>query len=165
MSILRRLSGIERRGADPRLEWGSSWIPTNGSLALGAAGVAINEDVAMSISVVHTCVQALANDVSTLPLRAYRKSKDRTRVEVDPPPLLQCPWVEGTLQDWLVQVMVSLTLRGNFYGLICDRDTDGYPLSIKPLHPDEVTPRRNPKTGVAACPSLITSGPAPQKCT
>jgi HK97 family phage portal protein len=142
----RWLTATEERGADPTLPWGSSYIPTNGQLGLVAAGVPINDDTALSISTVYTCVAILADAVSTLPLGAYRKSNATKTIE--PSPLLVSdPWPEGILQDWLTQVMVSLTLRGNFYGRITERDDRGFATTVQPLHPDDVTPRRNSDTG------------------
>lgn len=102
----------------------------------------------MAISVVNACVRNLADDVATLPFETYRQATDRSKVQVAPPAVVENPWPEGTLMDWLVQVMVSLALRGNFYGLVCDRDpATGLPVTIKPLHPDDVLARRNMKTG------------------
>lgn len=142
MSILRQL---ERRGADPTLPWGSSYIPTNAQTGLMAAGVPINDDAAMSISTVFTCIAILSDAVSTLPLQTLVKTSDRSRVPVDPPPpLVANPWPDSNLQQWLSQVMYSLLLRGNSYGIITTRDTDGYPTSIQLIHPDLVVPRRNP---------------------
>jgi phage portal protein BeeE len=125
----------EQRGANPALPWGSDRIPTNGELGLVAAGVQINDDVALSISTVYTCVAILADAVSTLPLVAYRKSATN-RKPIDPTPLLvDDPWPEGILQDWLTQVMVSLTLRGNFYGRITERDVRGFATSVSRCTP------------------------------
>ena len=107
----------------------------------------MNDDAALSIAVVNACVRILANAVSTLPLNAYIRTTDKSKVIYDSI-LLQDPWPEGTLQDWLTQVMVSLTLRGNFYGTIEDRDKKGFPTMVKPWHPDQVVPRRNPQTGL-----------------
>ena len=42
--------------------------------------------------------------------------------------------------------MVSLLMRGNFYGLITERDGLEYPTSILPLHPDDVRIDRDPDT-------------------
>ena len=113
-----------------------------------AAGVPINDDTALSITVVNACIRILANAVSTLPLNAFVRTKDKSRVPVDPAPLLLAdPWPEGTVQDWLTQVMVSLTLRGNFYGTIEDRDKRGYATMVQPHHPDTVLARRNWSTG------------------
>ena len=141
MSILRRL---ETRGADPLLPWGSSYIPTNAQTGLMAAGVPINDDTALSISTVFTCVSILSDTVSTLPLVTLVKTHDHSKVIVDPPPpLIANPWPDGNVLTWLSQVMFSLLLRGNAYGVIQTRDGDGYPNSIQLIHPDLVVPRRN----------------------
>ena len=143
MTILRRL---EQRGADPTLPWGSSYIPRNGELGFSAAGVPMNDDAALSIAVVNACVRILANAVSTLPLNSFKRTTDKSKVPANSQ-LLNDPWPECTMQDWLTQVMVSLTLRGNFYGTIEDRDARGYATMIKPWHPDVVTAMRNRDTG------------------
>ena len=145
MSVLRRL---ERRGADPTLPWGSSFIPTNGMIGFTAAGVPMNDDQALSIATVYTCVSILADAISTLPLLCYRRTKDRSKKLVDPAPLLiSNPWPEGTLQDWLTQGVVSMALRGNFYGLIVDRDERGFATTVMPIHPDRVLARRDMVSG------------------
>lgn len=137
------LKAEEVRGADPTLPWGSSYIPTNGQIGLVAAGVPINDDAALTISTVYTCIAILADAIATLPLVAYKRTADNSKKIVSPSPqLVSNPWPEGILQDWLTQVMVSLLLRGNFYGKIADRDDRGYPTLIMPLHPDNVTARR-----------------------
>ena len=135
----------EKRGADPTLPWGSSYIPTNAQTGLMAAGIPINDDAAMSISTVFTCIAILSDAVSTLPLQALENTTDRSKVPISPtPPLIANPWPDSTLQQWLSQVMYSLLLRGNAYGIITARDTDGYPAAIQLIHPDLVVPRRNP---------------------
>lgn len=140
--------GSERRGADPTLPWGSSYIPTNAQTGLSAAGIAINDDMAYSITTVASCVRMLADSASGLDLLALKKTKDRSRKLIDPPPpVIQNPWPEGTLQDWLVQVVNSIAMRGNFFGKIVDRDADGYPTIIMPIHPDWVVAMRSPSTG------------------
>lgn len=108
----------------------------------------MNDDAALSVATVAACISMLSDSIATLPLNAYKRTKDKTRKIVDPtPPLIANPWPEGTLQDFLSQVMVSLTLRGNFYGRICDRDSRGYPTIIMPVHPDRVMARRDRDSG------------------
>lgn len=115
---------------------------------LSAAGVPMNDDSTLSVITVFTCIAILSDAVSTLPLIAYKKTKDRSKKVVSPaPPLIANPWPEGTLQSWLTQVMVSLLLRGNFYGQIVDRDSFGRACMIMPIHPDKVMAKRNWKTG------------------
>ena len=130
------------------LPWGSSYIPTNSQTGLVSAGVPINDDTALSISTVFTCIAILSDAVSTLPLNTLVRTKDHTRVIVDPaPPLITNPWPDGTLISWLSQVMYSLLLRGNAYGVIAARDEMGFPTVIQLVHPDNVMARRNPTTG------------------
>ena len=142
MSLIKRaFDANEKRGADPTLNWGSSYIPTNGQSGLTAAGLSLTDDAALSISSVYTAVSILSDSVSTLPLRTY-KTGDVSKTIQKPPVLIDNPWPEGTMQDWLAQVMFSLAMRGNFYGQIVDRDSRGYATMIRPLHPDQVTVRR-----------------------
>ena len=142
MSLIKRaFDGNEKRGADGNLPWGSSYIPTNGQSGLTAAGLALTDDAAMSISTVYTAVSILSDSVATLPLRTY-KTGDVSKTIQSPPMLIDNPWPEGTMQDWLSQVMFSLAMRGNFYGQIVDRDKKGYATMIRPLHPDQVSARR-----------------------
>ena len=130
------------------MPWGNSRIPTNAESGLMAAGVAMHEDNAMALATVYTSVAILSDSISTLPLAALKRTKDKSRVMIDPPPqLVVNPWPDGVLQDWLAQVIYSLALRGNFYGLIVDRDKGGYPTCIMPLHPDQVWARRSKDTG------------------
>lgn len=150
MSILRNLASApaERRGADPLLPWGNSYIPQNWETGRVLAGVPMNDDAALSVSTVMTCVALIADAVATLPLEARKKTSDRSVKIIDPPPpLVGNPWPEGTIVDFLTQLMVSLLLRGNFYGQIVDRDSAGYATTIMPIHPDRVIARRDERTG------------------
>ena len=134
-------SGQETRGADPTLPWGSSYIPTNGQTGLVAAGFNVNDDTALSITSVYTAVSILADSVATLPLHTFRRGA-RAMGPVNDPMIVSNPWPEVTVNDFMSQLMVSLTLRGNFFGQIVDRDRDGYATCIMPVHPDSVMARR-----------------------
>lgn len=102
----------------------------------------MSDDVALGVSAVYTAVSILADAVSTLPVVCYMRN-DAGRTIVPSPPLIADPWPEGTQQDWVSQAMVSLALRGNFYGRIVDRDPYGFATMIQPLHPDSITTRRS----------------------
>lgn len=143
MSILRQL---ERRGATG--PWGDSSIPTNGQLGMPAAGVQVNDDTAMSLTTVAGAISMISDAGSALPLLALKNTKDRSKKLIDPPPpLIANPWPEGTRQDWLTQVIFSLGLRGNAFGRLVSRDSDGYPTSCMLVHPDSVNARRSYQTG------------------
>jgi len=133
--------GVEKRGADPTLPWGSSYIPTNGQTGLVAAGFNVNDDTAMSITSVYTAVSILADSVATLPLQTFKRGK-RAAGPIADPLVVSNPWPECTVNDFMSQIMVSLTLRGNFFGQIVARDDQGYATMVMPIHPDSVMARR-----------------------
>lgn len=137
MSLTRGLFRPERRSTGP---WGDSSIPSNGSLGMPVSGVTLNESLALSIPAVWACVRLLASAVATLPLKVY-EGDGPTRREVDPPPVLVQPYEWISMQDWLTQVMVSLTLRGNFYGYVTRGGRLGMPVSVQPIPPDLVKVR------------------------
>jgi HK97 family phage portal protein len=81
------------------------------------AGVPVTPDHALRLSAVWACVRLLADCISTLPLHAFRGDDQLAEL----PPLLRQPAAGTALHDWLYQVMVSLLLRGNAYGIVTDR--------------------------------------------
>ena len=155
MSIIKNI--IERRGLSSTAPFGDYSIPTNGMLGSVNAGVAVNEKSAMEISTVFACVSVLADSIATLPLHAYIKGKDCKTLADPQPSIVTTPWSEATVQDFLTQIMVSLTLRGNAFGLIVDRDPKLlYPLQVVPVHPDDVQVIiRNPVNSLPGSGSLI----------
>src|SRR5579872_2557486 len=109
---------------------GDPWaIPSNGSLAAWTpAGVPVTEDTAMQLLVVSACVRILANAVSGLPFDAVKMS-GTTRKQLDPAPLIIADPFGGlnnlkfpTRRTGLVQLMISLLLRGNGYAVVVARD-------------------------------------------
>lgn len=103
-------------------------------------------DSAMVIPAVWACVSLLANVISTLPLKTYRRN-GTINVRVEDPPLIKQPEPNCTQSEWVHSVMVSELLRGNAYGLVTEFDRHGYPLSIVILNPDEVQGRQDRVTG------------------
>lgn len=113
-----------------------------------SAGIPINDQTALSIATVFTCCNVLSDSISTLDLNVFRRTDDRTKIKITPTPLMAYdPWPEGTLQDFLFQVMFSLVLRGNSFGRIIQRDQRGFATMVQPLHPDWVMARRSIQTG------------------
>lgn len=145
MSIVRRAATnvMERRGADPLLPWGDSTPPTNGSLAVPAAGVPINDKSVLGIAAFYACAGILADAIATLPLRQYRGSTIASKTEVEPSPLVEQPCPDMTQQEWLTQGAVSLLLRGNFYNVVADRDSRGMPSALVPVNPAGVSVKFN----------------------
>ena len=111
-----------------------------------AAGVSVTESTALQLAAVWGSVGLLADAVSTLPLHQYR-GKGLKAKQINPSPLIVQPYSELSLQDWLIEGMLSLGLRGNFYGHVISRDDLLFPTQIAPVHPDQVSVLRNKRTG------------------
>jgi HK97 family phage portal protein len=105
----------------------------------GPSPIAYNQDRALSLAPVYGAVRIIAQDVSTLPLKAYRKI-DGDRLPMPSLPVLFSRLVDsGQLTPWLFQCVTSLALRGNAYGLVVSRDGFQFPTAIEWLSPSEVS--------------------------
>jgi HK97 family phage portal protein len=112
------------------------------------AGVPVNDEQAMRLGAVWGCVDLLSELVSTLPVDEYKRATSGELVVQRPHPLLTDPAGDGTgFEVWGRQVMTSLLLRGNAFGLVHSIGFDGWPTRIEVLHPDLVTARRTMKLG------------------
>jgi HK97 family phage portal protein len=111
---------------------GDGWPPP-----ATAAGVAVNTDIAQRLSAVWACVRLLADVISTMPVDAYRQG---SREPIEPrPPILVTPAAGTPMHDWLAQVVRSLLLAGNAWGLVTDRTGAGLrPSRIELLDPARV---------------------------
>jgi HK97 family phage portal protein len=101
------------------------------------AGVAVGPDQALRLSAVWSCVRLLSDAVSTLPLDVYRRGDRNPLPEL--PPLLRTPAAGTSLNEWIYQVMVSLLLRGNAYGIVTGRSgATLLPVQVDIAHPDRM---------------------------
>lgn len=106
-------------------------------------GQVVTPQTAMRLSSVWGCVSLLSNIVAGLPLKVYRRNPDGTRQELDPvPSFLAAPSAIVPVEVWRYQMMVSLLLRGNAYGLITATDGAGWPATVEMVNPDSVTVRQ-----------------------
>lgn len=96
----------------------------------------INSSTALSLIPYFACVRLLSEQISSLPLNVYRENGD-SPVKVKRS-LFTRPAAVGTTDRWVKQLVVSLAMRGNAYGLIVARDGFGFPTQVEWLHPDEV---------------------------
>jgi HK97 family phage portal protein len=143
MSLLRRAS--EKRFFVPSGA-GDPWaIPSNGSLAaMTASGVPVTEDTAMQLLAVAASVRILANAVACLPFDAIRMKGALRETLEPPPPIVADPFGGANNAAWptqragISQMMVSLLLRGNGYGIVTSRDRMMRPSRVRVLHPDRV---------------------------
>jgi HK97 family phage portal protein len=101
------------------------------------AGVPVTPDHALRLSAVWSCVRLLADAVSTLPLDVYRRGDRNPLPEL--PPLLRQPAAGTSLNEWIYQLMVSLLLRGNAYGIVTARSgATLLPGQVDIAHPDRM---------------------------
>jgi HK97 family phage portal protein len=99
----------------------------------------ITQEKALTLAPVYSAVRILAQDISTLPLKSYRKI-DGERVPMGTlPQLFQTLIDAGQLTPWLFQAVTSLGLRGNAYGMVTSRDGFGYPTAIVWMNPTDMS--------------------------
>jgi HK97 family phage portal protein len=96
----------------------------------------IRGDHALRVIPVYSAVSLIADSISTLPVQAYRGEGD-TREQIAKTGFLLDPHTGLTWVDWVHQLMVSLLLRGNAYGVVTWRGP--WAESIRWIHPDSVT--------------------------
>lgn len=138
MSFLRNLT--ERRSGGGIL-LSQAAIPPPGAYFPTDSGETVNTDTAMRLASVFACVNLLTDFVAPLPWHAYRRTPDGRDVLVEDPPLLVSPSTElsVTAAAWRAQIMRSLLLRGNAFGLIKAVGPNGEPTKIQIIHPDYVS--------------------------
>jgi HK97 family phage portal protein len=101
----------------------------------------LTADGALRLSAVWACVRLLADTISTLPIDVFRG-----RQQIAMPPLLVSPAAGLSREEWVYQLMVSLLLRGNAYGLITARSGAAMrPAQVELVHPDTVAVRVTPE--------------------
>jgi len=100
---------------------------------------------------VGSSIRLITNTVSGMPVDAMRTIAGVARPVTGPvSPLLTDPEASGRgFRDWCAQLVWALGARGNCFGHIVARDPrSGYPTTIVPVHPDEITPRVDKRTGI-----------------
>lgn len=98
-------------------------------------GPAQNPSTALSLGSVYAANRLLAQSISTLPLKAYRRGSDIRTPMSSLPQLFDQLVTSGQLVPWLHRCVTSLGLRGNAYGLVVSRDGFAFPTAIEWLDP------------------------------
>lgn len=139
MSILRNVVQRESRAA-------SLNIPTDEVMAAFAArrlgstpwtGGPIAWNTALRHIAVWASTNRIADLISTLPWHGYQdvggvSTRINERVQ-----LIDEPDPEMDAIGWRRQVLISLLMRGNAYGLVLSRDRSFFPTEIRITHPDD----------------------------
>jgi HK97 family phage portal protein len=142
MSVLARLGSLRAGEPEKRTLTESAFVPPP---AVGVLDDYVGVHRAMSVMTVMACVRLLADTIASLPWKVYRRDAKGIPVEVRPQPaIIRQPWPGFDLFQYKWQMVTSLALRGNFYGLITSRGPNDYPTAVMPLHPDVVFLERRP---------------------
>jgi HK97 family phage portal protein len=126
--------------------WGDQ-IPFNYGGSLGSGNMAsVGQDKALSLGPVYSAVRVLADNISTLPMKGYRKLGDDRVPMSKLPPLFESMNEAGELVPWLYRCVTSVAIRGNAYGLTVARDGYEYPTQVEWLDPSAVAPDDRPNS-------------------
>lgn len=107
------------------------------------AGVPVDDEQALRLGAAWQCIDLLAELVSTMPIDRFKQPVGGRAVPLPSTVLLTDPAGDNSgFEAWCRQVMESLLMRGNTFGLITGLDDRLYPRQIEVLHPDRVTIRR-----------------------
>ncbi len=110
-----------------------------------APGVVVTDDSAMRFAAVHSCVRVLSEDIASLPLHLYQRTKDGGKERLRHHPLYEIlhdrPNPEMTAVSFVQALMVNLLLTGNAYAFI-EFSQAGQVMGLWPLLSDIVEPYR-----------------------
>jgi HK97 family phage portal protein len=109
----------------------SNWIP-----GPNWSGENVSESNALEVTAVLACVSLLADSVASLPVRAIKHVGDRNeRVQIP-------AWLSNsstvTQYELMHMIVTSLALHGNAYIFIDRESATSMPVSVQPLHPQDV---------------------------
>jgi len=108
----------------------SNWVP-----GVNWSGETVSESQALEVTAVLASVSLIADSVASLPIRAIRHVGDRAERIALP------KWLNASKTvsqyELLHMIVSSLALHGNAY-LYIDRESSSVPLSLTPLHPQNV---------------------------
>jgi HK97 family phage portal protein len=94
-------------------------------------------DFVLRVIPVYSAVSLIADLLATLPLQQYRGTGS-ARERVDLSPFLNDPDLGMTIVDWIHQLMASLLLRGNAYGMVTRGAADAV-TNVRWLNPARVS--------------------------
>ncbi len=109
-----------------------------------AAGVPVGPSTALQLPAAAAAVRLLSDAVATLPVDVYRDG-----AEVDRPRLFAEPAAGITMAEWLGQVMRSLLLHGDAFGVVVARSGQWLtPAQVELVDPGTVGVHRNARGGL-----------------
>lgn len=99
----------------------------------------VSAEQALRSSAVWACLRLRADLISTTPIDVFRKVGG-VQVEVDKPPLLVNPSGKRvSILEWLYSSQFDLDRYGNAFGIISEKDGQGFPRRVDLISPDDVS--------------------------
>jgi HK97 family phage portal protein len=103
----------------------------------GPSGRMVDTSNALALIPYFASVRILAEQISALPLQTFRDDGEISKRITDGS-LIKNPAVNVDKITWTRQMVISLAMRGNAYGLITGFDGLGFATGIEWIHPDEI---------------------------
>lgn len=136
------LSSIFEKRSSSNLSTPSNWLVDLFGGGKTATGLYVNEQSAMQLSVVFSCVRVLSGTLASLPLIVYKRGKDGSRQRATKHPvyklLQKSPNPRMVAFTFKQTIMGHLVTWGNSYSEIVRNRGSGVPEAIYPLRPDRV---------------------------
>lgn len=117
---------------------------------LSSSGQAVTPDTAMRVAAVFSCVRVIAESIAQMPLILYRRVGEGKVRAIDHPLyriLHTRPNRWQTPFEFKRMLAGHAVLRGTGYAQIVGRNGKGVD-ELVPLHPDRISPARDPNTGL-----------------
>lgn len=115
-----------------------------------ASTKSVNNEQAMRMNTVYSCVKVLSDTMATLPCHLYRETPAGKELHYSAPLhnlMLNSPNEYQTGPEFFSYVMVNLCLSGNFYGYI-NRTSSGKVVEILPLKTENVSVQQDSQYNV-----------------
>jgi HK97 family phage portal protein len=109
------------------------------------SGALVTPETAIGLAAVYAAINVISRDLASLPRNVYKRRSDGGReIAEDHPAQGLMRWSPNDDMDafrWMQCQMGHVLARGNGFSEIV-RDSDGYPVSLVPLHPAKTKPKR-----------------------
>lgn len=123
----------------PRTENRGAYVDNQGRISRTSvdsdAGVLVDTESTLSVPAIWRATTMIADSVGVMPLHAYRNDQ-----KLEPTPrLLERPNPLETRIETISAMVAALILHGNYVAILGEPGPTGYPDSIYPVNPEEVT--------------------------
>lgn len=103
----------------------------------GPSGLSAGSGDALALIPYFACVRVLAEQISALPMQSFRQDGDLYKRITDGS-LIKNPAIRVDKITWTRQMVISLAMRGNAYGIITGFDGLGFATGIEWISPDQM---------------------------